>query len=54
MEKNKLRLQYNMAEKNKLDFVYCNYKSSKFIEKKIENNQEIFNRLINNWSNPNI
>ena len=52
-KKNKLKLQYNMAEKNKLDFVYCNYKSSKFIKKKIENNQEIFNRLINNWSNPN-
>ena len=32
-KKNKLRLQYNMAEKNKLDFVYCNYKSSKFIKK---------------------
>ena len=52
-KKNKLKLQYNLAEKNKLDFVYCNYKSSKLVRKKIENNQEIFNRLINNWSNPN-
>ena len=52
-KKNKLKLQYNLAEKNKLDFVYCNYKSSKLVRKKTENNQEIFNRLINNWSNPN-
>ena len=26
-KKNKLKLQYNLAEKNKLDFVYCNYKN---------------------------
>ena len=52
-KKNKLKLQYNLAEKNKLDFVYCNYKNSKPSKEKIENNNEIFKRLINNWSNPN-
>lgn len=51
-KKNKIRLQFQLAEKNKLDFVYCNYKNSKFI-KNIEDNKEILKRLINKWSNPN-
>ena len=51
-KKNKIRLQFQLAEKNKLDFVYCNYKNSKS-KKNIENNKEIFERLINKWSNPN-
>ena len=50
--KDKLRLQYKLAIKNKLDFVYCNFKYSK-LKKKSENNKKIFKRLINLWSNPN-
>ena len=50
--KDKLKLQYNLAIKNKLDFVYCNFKNSK-LKKNSENNKDIFKRLINLWSNPN-
>ena len=49
----KLRLQYDLAEKNNLDFVYCNYNSKKYKKNQIENNNKIFKRLINFWSNPN-
>ena len=52
-KKNKLKLQYNLAKKNNLDFVYCNYKNTVPLKEKIENNKEIFKRLINNWSSPN-
>lgn len=51
--KKKLKLQYNLAKKNKLDFVYCNYKNSKSKKIGAENNKEIFKRLVNFWSNPN-
>ena len=51
--KTKLRLQYDLAEKRKLNFVYCNYKNKKNRKYKIEDNKEIYKRLINFWSNPN-
>ncbi len=51
--KKKLKLQYDLAEKKNLDFVYCNYKNSKSKKNGSEDNKEIFKRLINFWSNPN-
>ncbi len=51
--KNKLILQYNLAEKGRLDFVYCNYKGYKQKTNQVEDNKKIFQRLINFWSSPN-
>ena len=51
--KKKLKIQFDLAEKYNLDFVYCNYKITKFKINEIENNKDIFKRLIDFWSNPN-
>jgi glycosyltransferase involved in cell wall biosynthesis len=51
--KKKLEIQFNLAEKNKLDFIYTNSSDNNkksFIK---ENNKIVLNKLINLWSHPN-
>ena len=51
----KLEKQFNMATKENLDFVYCNYlmNKKKNTQKLSNNKKEIFDLLLKKWSCPN-